>query len=168
MNIFPYIFWETPQMCVETLTTVLVFPRRSIWGITCLGYSINKHFPIYLLKNPRNVCLNPHNSAHFSETIDLRGHMSKFTLKMNIFQSISSKPHKFVLKPSQQELVFPRQSIWGITCLGFLKKWMFSYVCHDKSAILDHEMWPTMWNCHSWPLNVSRYMTLPFLTTICH
>ena len=37
MNIIPYIFWETPQMCVETLTTVLLFPRQLIWGITCLG-----------------------------------------------------------------------------------------------------------------------------------
>ena len=42
----------------------------------------------------------------FSETIDLRGHMPRFTLKMNIFQSIFSKPHKCVLKPSEQGLFF--------------------------------------------------------------
>ena len=49
---------------------------------------------IYILpsissKTPENVCLNPHNSAHFSETIDFRGHMSKFTQKMNVFLCMS-------------------------------------------------------------------------------
>ena len=29
------------------------------------------------------------NRARFSEMIDLRGHMSRFTLKMNIFPSMS-------------------------------------------------------------------------------
>ena len=48
----------------------------------------NECFPIYLLGNTINVCWNPHNSAGFSETIDLRGHMPRFTQKMNIFPSI--------------------------------------------------------------------------------
>ena len=57
MNIFPYIFWETPQMCVETLT----------------------------------------NCASFSQMIDLRDHMPRFTQKINIFPSISSKtPEMYV------------------------------------------------------------------------
>ena len=42
----------------------------------------------------------------FSETIDLRGHMPRFTLKMNIFPSIFLEPHKCVLKPSEQGLFF--------------------------------------------------------------
>ena len=29
------------------------------------------------------------NRAHFSKMIDLRGHMPRFTLKMNVFPSIS-------------------------------------------------------------------------------
>ena len=81
-----------PPICVETLRTVLVFPRRSIWGGHMPRFTLkNEHFPIYLLRNPINVCWNPQNSAHFSEMIDLRGHMPKFTLKMNVFPSISWK-----------------------------------------------------------------------------
>ena len=49
----------------------------------------NERFSIYLLRNPINVSLNPQNSARFSETIDLRGHMPRLTLKMNVFPSIS-------------------------------------------------------------------------------
>ena len=49
----------------------------------------NEHFPIYLLGNPINVCWNPQNRASFSKTIDLRGHLPRFTLKMNVFPSIS-------------------------------------------------------------------------------
>ena len=43
----------------------------------------------YLLRNPINVCWNPQNSARFFNTINLRGHMPRFTLKMNVFPSIS-------------------------------------------------------------------------------
>ena len=42
-------------------------------------------------EKPINVYSDPQNSAHFSKTIDLRGHMPRFTLKMNVFPSISSK-----------------------------------------------------------------------------
>ena len=59
-------------------------------------------FPIYLLKNPINVCSHPQNSARFSKTIDLRGHMPRFTLDMNVFPSISLETQKCVLKPSEQ------------------------------------------------------------------
>ena len=65
-------------------------------------YSKNEHFPIYLLRNLINVCSDPQNSALFSEMIDLRGHMPRFTLKMNVFPSISLEPHKCVLKPWEQ------------------------------------------------------------------
>ena len=34
-------------------------------------------------------------------------------------------------------------------------------------AILDHKMSVAMWNCHSWPLDVSCSMKLPLLTTRC-
>ena len=51
-------------------------------------YCKNECFCIYLLGNTINVCGNPQNRAHFSKTIDLRGHMPRFTIKMNIFPSI--------------------------------------------------------------------------------
>ena len=100
-------------MAVGTLSTGLISPRWSIWGVTCLGLvekwmffhlsafkwvlelhnramTIDLSGPwIYLLGNTINVCWNPQNRARFSETIDLRGHMPSFTLKMNVFPSIS-------------------------------------------------------------------------------
>ena len=36
-----------------------------------------------------HVCENPQNRACFSKTCHLRGHLSRFTLKMNIFPSMS-------------------------------------------------------------------------------
>ena len=52
-------------------------------------WKTNEHFPIYLIGNPINVSWNPQNMAHFSKMITLRGHMPMFTLKMNVFPSIS-------------------------------------------------------------------------------
>ena len=36
-------------------------------------------FSMNLLRNPINVCSNPQNRAQFCETINLRGHMPRFT-----------------------------------------------------------------------------------------
>ena len=112
MNVFPSISIETPKMCVQTLRTVLISPRRSIWGVICLGlvekcmfsqlwpfffwddqfegshakvYSKNERFPIYLLRNPINVSWKPQNSACFSKMIDLRCHMPRFPQKNEHF-----------------------------------------------------------------------------------
>ena len=49
----------------------------------------NEHFPIYLLRNPINSVLKPSEQCSFSKMIDLRGHMPRFTHKMNILPSIS-------------------------------------------------------------------------------
>ena len=77
-------------MCVETLRTVLIFPRQLIWGVTYLGL-VEKWMFSHLSpqKSHKCVCWNPQNRARFSKTIDLRGYMPRFTLKMNIFPSIS-------------------------------------------------------------------------------
>ena len=48
-------------------------------------YLKNECFPIYLLRSARNVCWNHQNRDHFSETIDLRGHMPRFTWKNECF-----------------------------------------------------------------------------------
>ena len=104
MNIFSSISWEMPEMCVVTIRRGFVFLRWSIWGVTYLGLLEKLMFSIYLLGIPINLCWNPQNRAHFSKTIDLRGHMPRFTLKMNVFPSISLENHKCVLKPSEQGL----------------------------------------------------------------
>ena len=46
----------------------------------------------HLSPEKTHKCVFRHqNSAHFSKTIDLRGHMPRFTLKMNVFPFISSE-----------------------------------------------------------------------------
>ena len=125
MNVFPSISLEVPEMCVVTIRTGLVFMRQSFWGVTCLGLLENEHFPIYLLRNTINVCWNPQNRARFSKTIDLRGHMPRFTQKMNIFPSISLETSEMCVETIRIELVFLRWLIWGVTCLGLLENEYF-------------------------------------------
>ena len=132
LNIFPSISLEMPEMCVEMLRTELVFPRWSIWGVTCLGLLENECFPIYLLKNTRNVCWNHQNRARFSETIDLRGHMPRFTWKMNIFPSMTLELPEMCVETIRIGLVFLGWSIWGVTCLGLLSKSTFSHLSPEK------------------------------------
>ena len=131
MNIFPFIFLEMPEMCVENLRRGIVFLRPLIWGVTCLGLLWEmKIFPIYLPRNPINVCWNPQKRDHFSKMIDLKGHMPWFDSERWIFSHISSwKPHKSVLKPSGTELTFWRWSI----CRGHMprfdyERWTFSHL----------------------------------------
>ena len=66
---------------------------------------------------PRNkqkqAIANPQNRTPFFETINLRGHMPRFTLKMNVFPSISLAPHKCVLKPSEQGSFFQDNQFEG-------------------------------------------------------
>ena len=77
---------KSPEMCVETISIGLVFLRRSIWGVTCLWFTWKMNvFPIYLLKNTRNVCWIHQNRARFSEMIDLRAHMPRFTSRNEHF-----------------------------------------------------------------------------------
>ena len=95
-------------------------------------------FPIYLLSNPLNVYSDPQNSAHFSKMIDLRDHMPRFTLKMNVFPSISLETPKMCVETLRTLLVSPRQSIWGLTCLSLVEKFMFSHLCpwkHHKCVL---------------------------------
>ena len=67
-------------------------------------------------------------------------HMPRSTLKMNVFQSISLETHKCVLKHCRTGLILLRPSIWGVTCLGLLSKWMFSHLSPWKShkCVLKH------------------------------
>ena len=115
-------------MCVETLRTGLIFLRQSIWGITCLGL-LSKWMFFHLSPwKPINVCWNPQNRAQYSEMMDLRDHMPRFTLKMNVFPSICLETPLMCIETLRTGLVFTRQYIWGITCLGLLSKWMFSHL----------------------------------------
>ena len=128
MNVFPPLSLETWYMCVKTLRTGLVFPRWLIWGVTCLGLVENSCFPIFVFGNTINVCWNPQNRVLFSETSNLRGHLPRFTLKMNTFPSISLETPEMCVETLRTGLVFLRWLIWGVTCLGLHYKWMFSHL----------------------------------------
>ena len=87
----------------------------------------NECFPIYLLGNTIHVCWNPQNMACFSKLIDLRGHMPRFTLKMNMFPHLSAlESPEMCVGTIRTGFVFMRRLIWGVTCLGLLEKLMFS------------------------------------------
>ena len=43
----------------------------------------------------------------------------------------------------------------------------FSIAVFKALTIFDYEMSVAMWNCHSWPLDVSSNVKLSFLTTRC-
>ena len=65
MNIFPSISIETPKMSVETLGTVLVFLRRSIWGVTCLGLLSKWTFSHLSPEKPHKCVLKPSEQCLF-------------------------------------------------------------------------------------------------------
>ena len=62
-----------------------VFVKMIYYKVTTIEH---EHFSMYLLGNPRNRCFNTQKRTQFSETIDLRGQMSRFTLNMHVFLSI--------------------------------------------------------------------------------
>ena len=52
-----------------------------------------------------------HVLGHFSKTIDLTGHMPRFTLKMNVFPSISLETPQMSVETLITGTVFLRRSI---------------------------------------------------------
>ena len=73
--------------------------RSSLWG--SIIFICPDHF-VGLFVLWSNWRLRVHVLGHFSKTIDLRGHMPRFTLNMNVFPSISWETQKCMLKPSEQ------------------------------------------------------------------
>ena len=127
-NIFHLTSWK-PHKCVLKPTEQGCFSETiDLRGHMPSFTQKMNSFPIYLLWNPIYVCWKPQNRPQFFENIDLRGHMPRFTQKMKVFPSISLKPPLMCVETLRTGLNFPRQSIWGVTCLGFLKKWTFSHL----------------------------------------
>ena len=141
-------------MCVETIGTVLIFPRAIDLRGHMPRFTLKMNiFPSISSKNPINVCWNPQNRDHFSKTTNLRGHMPRFTLKMNIFPSISWETPEMCVGTLRTGIVFPRQSIWGVTCLSLVGKWMFSHLCpwkHHKCVLKPSEQCSFFWVDSIW------------------
>ena len=118
MNVFPSISIETPKMCVETLRTVLISPRRSIWEVICLGLVEKCMFS--------QLC----SVFFFPETVDLRGHMPRFTPKMNVFQSISIE-QKMCVETLRTVLISPSMiKLRGhMPSCSYLKNECFPSIC---------------------------------------
>ena len=98
MNVLLSISLETPKLCVETSEQGLFIQDNQFEGSHAYIYLKNEHFPIYLLGNPNTLCWNPQNRA-CSLMIDLRGHMPRFTLRMNVLPSISLETTKMCVNP---------------------------------------------------------------------
>ena len=88
----------------------------------------NEYFPICLLRNPINVCWNPQSKASFSKTIELRGHMLRFTVKWMFSHLSPWEPHKCVLKPSTQTLFSQDDQFEGSPAYVYLQKECFHYL----------------------------------------
>ena len=128
MNVFPSICLKLHKWVLELSEQGSFFRDNWFKRSHAQVSSKNEHFPIYLLGNTINVCWNPQNRVCFSETIGLRGHMPRFTLKMNVFPSISLESPEMCVETIRTGFVFLRRSIWGVTCLGLLEKLMFSHI----------------------------------------
>ena len=128
-------------MCVETLKTGFVFPRQLICRVTHLGLALkNEHLPIYLLRNPINVFWNSQNRACFSETIDLRGHISRFIWKMNVFLSLSLETPWMCVETLRTGLIILRHQFEGSHVEVSLKNEHFSHL--------------SAWKLHKWVLEL--------------
>ena len=126
---FSHLFsWQLHNCVLKSSEQDSFFQDDQFEGSHAYVYSQNECFPIYLLGNCINECWNPQNRSCFCKTINLRGHMPSFTLKMNVFQSISLETPKMFVETLRTGIAFPRRSIWGVTCLHLLEKWMFSHL----------------------------------------
>ena len=88
------------------------------------------------------MCCNYQDRVCFSEMIDLISHMPRFTWKINVFPSISLESTEMRVETLRTGFVFTRQSIWGVTCLGLLEKFMFSHLSpwkHHKCVLKPPE-----------------------------
>ena len=64
----------------------------------------------------------------FPRWTNLRGHMPRFTLKMNVFPSIFLETPYMCDETLRTGLVFLKIIDLGVTYLGLLEKWMFSHL----------------------------------------
>ena len=101
------------------------FSKWTIWGVImprCLlknkNFSISKQ---WTYGNPINVCWNSHNRTQLYGTINLRGHMPRFTQKNECFPIYLLRNHIYVCwNPhnrahfSQLIYVLQRRLIWSV------------------------------------------------------
>ena len=98
MNEFPiYLLWKPINMCWN-LQNRAHFSKMIKLRETCLVLSLRNFSHKYVLGNPQNRVCCP-------ETINLRGHMPRFTVKWMISYLSPEKSHKYVLKSSEQGLL---------------------------------------------------------------
>ena len=64
-------FWKPHECVLQPSEQGSIFQDDQFEGSHAKVYSKNECFPIYLLRNPINVCWNPQKRVHYSEMIDL-------------------------------------------------------------------------------------------------
>ena len=112
--------------------------------------------------------------SHFSKKINLRGHMPRFTFKMNIFPPISLETNYNVCWNPQNRVSFSKDNwIEGSHALVYSQKWTFCHlspwkphICvlkpseqgsiFPKQLISDVNMSRFTWNMNVFPSNLLR------------
>ena len=146
-----YLLWKHHKCVLKPSEQCSFFWDVSIWGVTCLGL-VEKWMIIltYVLGSTLNVCSDPRKSARFSKTIDLRGHMPRFYSKNEHFPIyLIGNTINVCWNPQNSAHVFPRQSMWGVTCLGLVEKWTFSLLHprkHHKCVLKPSEQCSFFWD----------------------
>ena len=151
VNIFPYISWETSDMCVETLRTIAHFSKRiDLRGHMPRFTLKNEHFPIYLLEKPQiSVCWNPQNIAHFFRDNQFEGSHAYVYSKNEWFPIYLLRNPRYVFETLRTVLNFLSWSLWRGTCLGLVEKWSFSQLCpwkHKKCVLKPSEQGSFCWD----------------------
>ena len=115
-------------MGVETPSIGLIFPRQSIWGVTCLGL-LEKWMIFHLsAEKPQKCTLKPSEQGSFFQDDRFEGSLAYVYLKNEHFPIYLLRNPINGVETLRIGLIFLRQSFWGVTCLGLLEKWTFSHL----------------------------------------
>ena len=112
--------WKPQNSVLKPSEEGSFLPDNQFEGSHAYVYSQNECFPIYLLGICIIVCWNPQNKTRFSKMINLRGHMPRFTLKINVMLSNSLETPKMFVETLRTVIIFQGWLICGVTCLSLL------------------------------------------------
>ena len=93
-------------------------------------------------EKPHKCVLKPSEQCSFFQDDDLRGHMPRFTLKMNILPHYVLGNTINVCWNPQNSARFSKTIHLRVTCLGLLQKWTFYHLCpwkHHKCVFRPSE-----------------------------
>ena len=109
------------------------FQDDRFWGVTCLGLVDTWMFS-YLCPWKHDTCVwKPSEQGLFFQDKRFEGSHVLVYSKNECFPIYVLRNPIKVVETLKTELVFLRWSIWGVTCLGLLSKWMSSHLSPQKT-----------------------------------